>query len=143
MSIQVTVTKSGLDLSELADFISSELLPELAEQLADYCFQSMYRGAPWRSGFLAMSIIKSVEGNTAKVGPTASYAPFVSLGTAPHVIMPRAAKVLAFPGGNLGGVVFAKRVQHPGTRPNPYIENAVADTRSQILSIFEDIWAEL
>ena len=54
-------------------------------------------------------------GNTAQVTPTASYAPFVSLGTIPHEIRPRIAKALAFPGGQFGGMVFAEVVNHPGT----------------------------
>jgi hypothetical protein len=47
------------------------------------------------------------------------YAPFVIRGTKAHDIVPKAAKVLHWtaPGG-MG--VFARRVHHPGTKPNPY-----------------------
>jgi hypothetical protein len=124
-------------------FLPGELLPAVVERLADICFESMYRGAPWRSGRLAMSIVKQVDGLSARVGPTVSYAKFVSEGTVPHQILPRTARALAFPGGDLGGVVFAKRVMHPGTRANPYVENAVAETRGQVFSVFQDVWAEL
>lgn len=142
MSIEVTVTKSGLDLGDLALFVSEEMLPQIISDLADICFESMIKGAPVRSGRLLMSIVKEVNGLTATVGPTVPYAPFVSLGTAPHQILPKTASVLAFPGNTLSGTVFAKSVQHPGTKPNPYAENAAADARDQVGSVFEDAWAE-
>jgi hypothetical protein len=44
-------------------------------------------------------------------------------GTQPHVIVPRNKKVLRFEVG--GAVVFAKRVNHPGTRPNRFLLNAL------------------
>ena len=49
------------------------------------------------------------------------YAVFVSEGTRPHVIRPRTARALRFPTAN--GIVFAARVNHPGTRPNPWWTN--------------------
>lgn len=44
-------------------------------------------------------------------------------GTRPHVIVPRRARALRFKQG--GRVVYAQRVFHPGTRPNPYLANAM------------------
>lgn len=41
-------------------------------------------------------------------------------GTRPHPIVPRNAKVLRFPAG--GGIVYTKRVNHPGTKPRKYSE---------------------
>ena len=79
-------------------------------------------------------------GTLLKLLPTASYANFVSLGTRPHQIRPRNAQVLAFPGGQLGGMVFAAVVNHPGTQPNPYLQLAAQDTREQALEIFHQIW---
>lgn len=43
-------------------------------------------------------------------------------GTRPHVIEARRKKVLRFVQG--GVVRFAKRVHHPGTKPDPYLEQA-------------------
>lgn len=53
----------------------------------------------------------------------APHAPFVSEGTRSHVIEARGS-VLAFE--IAGQEVFARRVEHPGTEPNPYVENAFA-----------------
>ena len=124
----------------LASDIPEEIIPEFVGKLADACLNNVYTRSPWRSGFLAMSVTKKVQGNMAQVGPTASYAPFVSFGTRPHEIRPRSARVLAFPGGNQGGTVFAARVRHPGTPPNPYLHLAAEDTRDQIFDLFHDVW---
>ncbi|PWI06533.1 hypothetical protein DIZ27_32860 [Streptomyces sp. NWU339] len=48
---------------------------------------------------------------------------FVLDGTRPHIIRPRRAKALRFETG--GRVVFAKRVRHPGTRANPFLQRAL------------------
>lgn len=47
------------------------------------------------------------------------YAQYVSSGTRPHVILPKRGKALRFVVA--GKVVFARRVNHPGTRANPYL----------------------
>jgi len=140
LSIRCRVTKINLNLEPLAQDLPGEIVPEFVEKLADACLDNAYKRAPWRSGFLAMSLTKNVDGNTAQVTPTASYAAFVSLGTRPHQIRPRNAKVLPFPGGQLGGMVFAAVVNHPGTQPNPYLQLAAQDTREQALEIFHQVW---
>ena len=58
-------------------------------------------------------------GLEARVGSPVKYAKLHHEGTRPHIIRPRNAKALRFVVG--GRVVFASRVQHPGTRPNPYL----------------------
>lgn len=53
-------------------------------------------------------------------GRIAGYADYVSRGTRPHIIRPRKPKgMLAFKVA--GRTVFARHVNHPGTRPNPYL----------------------
>lgn len=51
------------------------------------------------------------------------YGPVVERGSGPRVIVPRTAKVLAFPIN--GETVFARRVNHPGTRPHPFLVPAL------------------
>jgi hypothetical protein len=48
---------------------------------------------------------------------------YVLDGTRPHIIVPRRAKALRFEAG--GSIVFAKRVRHPGTRPNNFLARAL------------------
>lgn len=54
---------------------------------------------------------------------TAPHARYVDEGTPPHLIRPRSARVLRFEAD--GGVVFARRVQHPGTRPTHWFEKVL------------------
>lgn len=49
------------------------------------------------------------------------YARYVAEGTRPHVIRPRRARALRFTTG--GRVVYAAKVNHPGTRPIPWWQN--------------------
>lgn len=63
------------------------------------------------------------------------YVPFVLHATRPHEILPRAALALHWetPGG---APVFARKVQHPGTRGNPYPTRAYQAMRSEIVAAF-------
>lgn len=54
------------------------------------------------------------------------YADYVSMGTRPHIILPRRpAYALRFV--IAGRVIYAQRVQHPGTRANPYLTRHLAE----------------
>lgn len=59
---------------------------------------------------------------TGGVTATARYAVFVHEGTRPHVIRPRQARALRFKIG--GRIVFARSVNHPGQRAQPFLRNA-------------------
>ena len=59
------------------------------------------------------------------------YGGFVRRGTRPHEIRPKKiGGVLAFMGPN--GMVFARKVNHPGTKANPYHKRALTQTSDQI-----------
>lgn len=67
------------------------------------------------------------RGLEARVGAPVKYALVHHQGSRPHVIKPRKA------GGTLrfvigGRVIFAKRVNHPGTRPNHYLTRWLRET---------------
>ena len=96
--------------------------------------------APKRTGRLASAI----EGDPVRtVGPfrvdsgvtvRVPYAAPVHEGARPHVIRPRFARALRFEIN--GQTVFARKVNHPGNLPNPFLRNAVhrvasADPRIQ------------
>jgi hypothetical protein len=90
--------------------------------------------APVRSGALKASIHADP---VRRVGPwalssgvsaDAPYAAPVHEGARPHVIRPRNARALRFEIGDR--VVFARRVNHPGQRAQPFLRDAVDRTVS-------------
>lgn len=90
--------------------------------------------APKRSGHLKQSIHAGIRTmDKAQVEASAPYAWYVEGGTKPHLILPVKGRFLAWnntPGatrltGSLrSGVrpnVFARKVNHPGTKPHPFL----------------------
>ncbi|MEE3745056.1 HK97 gp10 family phage protein [Campylobacter porcelli] len=80
--------------------------------------------APYKTGNLKKDIKvisyshkKVIVGNT-KLAP---YAKFVYFSTKPHMIKVKKARALA---NKKSGVVFGKKVNHPGTKANAYLKNA-------------------
>jgi HK97 gp10 family phage protein len=139
--IEFEVSQRGLELSIVASKLSGEIRQKLVERLADIAWASAFYGAPWRTGKLAGSIVKEVGDGEASIQPLASYAVFVEKGTAPHVIRPVNASVLAFEAGR--GMVFTRLVHHPGTKPNPFMQRAADETRSKVEETFAELWLEL
>lgn len=90
--------------------------------------------APVDTGRLRASIradpprIFSLRGSLT-VGSDLEYAAAVNDGSRPHVIRPRRAQVLRFRVG--GQVVFAKIVNHPGTRGTHFLDKALRDVAAQ------------
>jgi len=65
-----------------------------------------------------------------RVVTTAKHALFVHEGTDPHVIVPRRAPRLRFFWHKVGHVVYLQKVNHPGTRAQPFLaENLRAALR--------------
>lgn len=60
------------------------------------------------------------RGAEGVVEATAPHAVFVHQGTRPHIIEPVRAKALRFEQD--GAIRFAQRVQHPGTKADPFID---------------------
>ena len=84
-----------------------------------------------KTGHLGRSIVPgTVSKDHATVEARTPYAATVELGSKPHIIRPRKAKVLAWGGtrrlsGTLAAgskpTIFARLVHHPGTKPYPYL----------------------
>ncbi len=98
-----------------------------AEEFGGQVYRVAVREAPVRTGALRRSLRTTTNltfrGWAARVGSDLEYASFVHDGTRPHVIRPRRARALRFTIG--GRVVFAARVNHPGTRPNRFLDRAL------------------
>jgi hypothetical protein len=87
---------------------------------------------PWRTGFLVQSFRAELSGAMLRWFPTASYAPYVEFGTAPHTITARNAKALFWPGAQHP----VRSVHHPGTKPNQFMERIVAAATPDINTAF-------
>lgn len=68
-------------------------------------------------------VVRGTDGNpSVLVGSASPIALLHHEGTRPHIIRPRNARVLVFWSMRGGAhMVFAKQVNHPGTRPNRYL----------------------
>lgn len=89
---------------------------------------------PRKTGHLGRSIVPgSLTNTSALIHARANYAAYVELGTRAHVIRPRTKGVLAWPASasgrrlsgrartNSGRLIIARRVNHPGTKPQPFL----------------------
>jgi hypothetical protein len=89
---------------------------------------------PIRTGYLVQNWAFEVGNLQARWYPKAKYAPFVEFGTAPHIIRPVNAKVLA---NVKTGQIFGTLVHHPGTQKNPFMERILAAAQPDITTLFE------
>ena len=122
-----------LDRAELNRTITNASRTELREAARQVVNRAKVL-APVDTGRLRSSIradpprVFSLRGSVT-VGSDLEYAAMVNDGTKPHVIRPKNAKVLRF---NVGGqVVFARVVNHPGTRARPFLDRALREVAAQ------------
>lgn len=126
--VRLSINRSALETT--VGRIAQRHLTHLTEQIADECADTAPVGDnPEReNGRLKRSIIHRVEGTGLRsrgiVTANTEYAAAVHNGTRPHEIRPRTARVLRFP--TRGGIVFAPKVNHPGTSPNPWMRRAAS-----------------
>jgi HK97 gp10 family phage protein len=138
--IQIDIQQRGLDISVLACRMDSDLLPNVVEQLLDYGYADMMSRVPVRTGRLMASIQKENLGLQGSLGPTEPYAVYVEYGTSSHEIRPIFAHVLRFEAG--GGIVFTPLVHHPGTRPQPFVEQTAQDMVGEVANFWSEAFGE-
>ena len=135
--ITVEVMREGLNI-ELLGRLFDRIIERFIERLASHAEEVMRGKAPERTGRLKKSIRKSVRPNRAVVGPSIPYAVYVEYGTRPHEIRPVRARALRFEVE--GRIVFAARVWHPGTRPQPFIRETAEQIREEVSEVFRDVF---
>ena len=94
-------------------------------QSANQILAEMEAKVPVKTGNLRTSLGVKVESSRVIIGPDERQAPYggyVEFGTGPHVIRPKTKKVLSFVVN--GKRVFATKVNHPGTKAQPYVRPA-------------------
>jgi hypothetical protein len=122
----------GQMASKLRGGIKTSEKEELITKVVVTLEAAAIRLAPSKSGTLRRSIAHEVTpgGESGRVGTNLSYAGAVISGSAPHIITPKNAKVLAFRAGS--AQVFARVVHHPGTKPQPFFDDALEASGSDI-----------
>ncbi|GIW70324.1 MAG: hypothetical protein KatS3mg101_1071 [Patescibacteria group bacterium] len=87
---------------------------------------------PYRTGFLLQSFRFATGRLIAKWFPTVHYAIYVHEGTRPHEIYPKNKKALYWEGAEHP----VKRVNHPGTKANPFMEKIAKKATPDINKLF-------
>lgn len=114
----------------------------LLESVALRLVNTMKRRAPADTGHLRASINYNIVTDSEAEFSMLDYGRYVEYGTPPHIIEPKNREALAFEpgkkarlesGGKKGATVFAKKVNHPGTRPQPFIRPTFRDDFGNIL----------
>lgn len=98
-------------------------LQMMVRSLTDLAEKWVKHEAPRKTGNLAMSTRKEVSGDSGHVyvsNSQARYFDFVVDGTRPHDIVPKNGQALYWP----GAAYPVKKVHHPGTKKNPYLDKA-------------------
>jgi hypothetical protein len=108
-----------------------QIVPDATERLLTRSKQE----APKRTRKLEQSIYADIRGDKATIRARAPYAGFVINGTPPHIIRAKG-NALRFQIG--GATVFARSVNHPGTKPNDFFSRALQAEQRRI----EDEMAE-
>jgi HK97 gp10 family phage protein len=119
---------ASADITKLAEALRSAAknaeitTNQVMVESANFLVTEMEIRVPVDTGELRESIGVQVQPGRVVVGPTAAHATYVEYGTKPHIIEPKNKKALAFKVN--GKTVIVKRVQHPGTKAQPFVRPA-------------------
>ena len=114
------VTELSKNLQRAADYAPRVVDKWLHRVVGPALVDEMKMRAPVDSGHLKDEIVQTDAPRQVTVGPRGvDYNAFVVAGTRPHIIRSKKGKYLAFKVG--GKMVYARQVNHPGTKPNPYM----------------------
>lgn len=102
----------------------------ILERIAYRLMHELKKVAPSKTANLRRSIKVFPYGDGLRITMT-HYGKYVEFGTPPHIIKPSKKKALKFKTG--GDTVFAKKVRHPGTRPNPFVRNTIMTKLPKII----------
>jgi hypothetical protein len=142
--VSIRVTVSGADRSPLRRFNFPAEASRWAAVVGPAVHDALRREAPVapvKGGRLRDSVRfeRHIGTGSAQLVFTADtpYTRYVLEGTAAHIIRPRTARALRFQHG--GQTRFARLVQHPGTRANPFPTRAIKPLLPLIQQRFSQI----
>lgn len=123
---QLDITQLAIDLNNAGE-MAGKSLDDLLMFVANSMVADMQAIVPVDTGNLKMSIkVVVMSRGRLEIGPDTVLAPYawdVEFGTKPHVIEAKPGKMLRFQAG--GKVIYTRRVNHPGTRAQPYVRPVV------------------
>jgi hypothetical protein len=135
--MEFTVEVQGLSalvakLQQAPDIAGPILQRALSASSAILAKHTIKGVVPWRTGFLVQSFRAELTPGLLRWFPTASYAQMVEFGTKPHTIVPKDKKALYWP----GAAHPVRKVNHPGTKPNQFMERIVSESQEEINAQF-------
>lgn len=90
-----------------------------------------------QTGSLRRSIVSRVHSAAhGEISTDIPYAGHVEFGTRPHTILPKKGRYLRFKARS-GKMVFARKVNHPGSKPYPYMKPAFENNQGAIVKEYE------
>lgn len=90
--------------------------------LRGLAYENINKDTGRTAGTIGSTLVGAGSSVSGHVGSNDRVARYLEYGTRPHVIRPRNARALRFVSG--GRVVFARAVNHPGTRPYRWLERS-------------------
>lgn len=96
---------------------------------------------PIKTGALRRSITMDYRPIAVSIYPAVNYALPVHEGQKPHVITPKTKKVLRFRVG--GKLVYVRKVNHPGSKANPFVERTVTKSEGKVNGFFDKALEEI
>ncbi|MDP2811771.1 MAG: hypothetical protein Q8O34_16660 [Rhodocyclaceae bacterium] len=115
-----------------------KLETRVLHEMSQIIYDQAQRGADkhTKTGALLQSLYNRPIPGGRKIGHNPQRAPhavFVHWGTRPHVIRPKNRKVLRWPSG--GAFAFARKVNHPGYKGDPWLHQAANEAIRQFDAI--------
>jgi len=110
-----------------------QVMDAALDDTADAMSLEAQRIVPVDTGRLRGSINVKREFLVKVIGTNVEYARDVEFGTGPHEIVAKNKKVLA---NKKKGIIFGRKVKHPGSQPRPYMRPAFENNRRRVAEFF-------
>lgn len=134
--IEFKIDPVGLKLlqEKIGKLAAKSQLQMATREAGLYIQRKVIQKTPVDTGAARGSVhLKTATSNGAVVAGTLTYLPGLELGTKAHIIMPKHVKFLKFKSGS--GVIFARKVKHPGTKGYHMFRDGLLESKSAVEQI--------
>jgi hypothetical protein len=121
------------DFNKAPDIITKELTKATSDSVI-LAKNVMKTEAPYKTGDLRRSITGIHWGVRGEIKPNVAYAGYIEKGTPRHVIEPVNKKALYWK----GAMHPVKRVHHPGTKANPFVQRTYEQSAPRIQQKYDE-----